>query len=161
MRRFDETVHWSIAGRKRYKRKMWIVFAILVVILIGCSVMFTFANYSWDPEQGFSPTADPKEPYQVALLVLGAVIAIAACVLTFVYCWFDIGKFYRTQKLYFASKQFRTIRSRVRKQDLTLVKNKTLKWYKKLGYINSQELREVKEKKKMLAKGKEKETAKN
>lgn len=147
-RQFDESVHYSIQGRKKYKRKLWIVFAILIVVLLLCSVMFFFGNVTWDPEAGFEPQANPEQPYQIALVVLGALISISALVGTFVYCWFDIGKFYRSQEAYWKSAKFKQDKAKALKCDLKKLDKKTLKWYKKLGYITSAERRNILEQQK-------------
>ncbi|MBQ0045723.1 MAG: hypothetical protein KBS35_02440 [Mycoplasma sp.] len=156
--KFDESVHYSIKGRKRYKRKLWLVFLLMVVILAGCSAMFYFSNYSWNPDEGFTPTVDPKEPYQIALTVLASVISAGALVGTFLYCWFDIGKFYKTQELYFKSPKFRENKAKALKVNMLKLDKKTLKWYKKLGYINAQERRDILEKQKSKKKPEEKTT---
>lgn len=144
---FDESVHYSIEGRKRYKRKLWLVFGIMVLILIGCAVLFYFGNVVWDPDAGFTPGPEIKYPYQIALVVLGALISVGALVGTFLYCWFDIGKFYRSQLAYFKTKKFRDNKAKALDRDLGKLDKKTLKWYKKLGYLTSQDIREIKEKK--------------
>lgn len=146
--KFDESVHYTIKNRKRYKAKLWIIFAIMIVILIGCSAMFTFGNYHWDPNEGFSPSADPKEPYQIALVVLASVISVGVLVGTFLYCWFDIGKFYRTQELYFKSNKFKENKAKALNGDITKLKKSTIKWYKKMGYLTSEEKRDILEKQK-------------
>lgn len=146
--KFDESVHYSIEGRKRYKRKLWLVFLIMVIILIGCSVMYYFANYSWDPDAGFAPTINPKEPYQIVLTVLASLISVGALVGTFLYCWFDIGKFYKTQEVYFKSSKFKENKAKALKANMLKIDKKTLKWYKKLGYLNVQEVRDILEKQK-------------
>lgn len=147
-RKFDESVHYSIKGRKRYKRKLLIVFAIMTLILLVAAVFFYFGNVTWDPNKDFSPVAEVKYPYQIALIVFGAIIATGACVWAFFYCWIDIGKFYRTQAVYFKSKKFKTNKARALKRDLVKLDKKTLKWYKKLGYLNGDEFREIIEKQK-------------
>lgn len=154
--KFDHTVHFSIDGRKRYRKKLILVFGLLVLILLCCSVMFYFGNAEWDPEEGFSPTANPDNWWQVLLVVAGAVISVAALLLTFLYCFFDIKKFYKTQEMYWKTPRFRQAKADALKQDLVALDSKTIKWYKKLGYINAQEKREIFEKKKQAAK-KEKE----
>ncbi len=110
--------------------------------------MFTFGNATWDPEAGFSPTADPKEGWQVALNVFAGLIAIAAMVGTFLYCFKQIKRFYNGQAEYFKTKMFRDHKTRALNKDLTKLDKKTLKWYKKLGYLNSDQLREINEQKK-------------
>lgn len=146
--KFDESVHYNIEGRKRYKRKMFLVLGILVLILLGCAAMFYFGNVKWDPNVGFEPAAYPTEPYQIALIVLGAVISVGALVGTFLYYWFDINKFYRTQLAYQQTDKFKKEKAKVLKQDLTKCSKSTIKWYKKLGYITAQEKRDILEKQK-------------
>lgn len=145
---FDESVHYSIKGRKRYKRKLLLVFVIMTLILLVCAVMFYFGNVTWDPNQDFQPIAQIEYAYQMVLIVLGAVLAAVACVGTFFYCWFDIGKFYKSQAAYFKTKKFKENKAKALDRDLVKLDKKTLKWYKKLGYLNGDEFREVIEKQK-------------
>lgn len=155
---YYDTVHYTIKGRKRFKTKMWLVFVALIIVLLGCSAMFYFGNYYWDPEAGFSPGANPREPYQIALIVLGAVISVGSLVGTFVYCWFAIKKFYDGQEIYFKSKKFKENKSKALSGNVYKLKKSTLKWYKKMGYITGQEKKDILEKKKLMEK---KETAKS
>ncbi|XQP55265.1 MAG: hypothetical protein ACOQNV_00640 [Mycoplasmoidaceae bacterium] len=141
--KFDESVHYTIKNRKRYKAKLWLVFVAMTIILVGCSAMFYFGNYSWDPEAGFSPGANPREPYQVALVVLASIISVGVLVGTFLFCWFDIGKFYKTQELYFKSNKFKENKAKALNGDITKLRKSTIKWYKKMGYITSDEKREI------------------
>lgn len=150
--KFDHTVHYSIQGRKRYKRKLFLVFALLVFVLLCCSAMFYFGNSEWDPDEGFSPTAHPDNWWQILLIAAGAVITVASLVLTFLYCFFDIKKFYLTQADYFKSPKFKQNKAAALKKDLTKLDKKTLNWYKKLGYIDSQQMREIREKQKTAEK---------
>lgn len=141
--KFDESVHYTIKNRKRYKAKLWLVFVAMTIILIGCSAMFYFGNYSWDPEAGFSPSASPKEPYQIVLVVLASILSVGVLVGTFLFCWFDIGKFYKTQELYFKSNKFKENKAKALNGDITKLKKSTIKWYKKMGYLTSDEKREI------------------
>lgn len=146
--KFDESVHYTIKNRKRYKAKLWLIIGAMVFVLLGCSAMFYFGNYYWDPNKGFAPGADPKEPYQIVLVVLASIISAAALVGAFLYCWFDIGKFYRTQELYFKSNKFRENKAKALNGDITKLKKSTIKWYKKMGYLTSQEKKDILEKQK-------------
>ena len=140
--KFNIEVHYSVKNRKRWKLKMWLIFMLLVVILLGCSAMFVFGSVEWDPTEGFSPgpTSDIKW-WQELLLVLGALIAIGCIVGYVFYCLKQIKGFYATQEAYFKSKEFKQNKAKAMKVDLKLLKAKDLKWYKKLGYINSSEFR--------------------
>lgn len=153
---FDITVHYDIKGRKRYKRKLWGVFGIMILILLGCAAMFYFANVTWDPEAGFSPEAHPEQPYQIALIVIASLLSVAAMVCTFLYCYFDIVKFYRTQMAYQKTPKFKEAKAKALKQDLVKLPKSTIKWYKKLGYITGQEKSEILSRKKY---GKKEKTA--
>lgn len=146
--KFDVSVHYDIKGRKRYKRKLWLVFGIMILILLACSAMFYFGNVTWDPETGFTPEAHPSQPYQIALIVLASLLSVGALVGTFLYCWFDINKFYRTQEVYQQTPKFKAAKEKARKQDLVKLPKATIKWYKKLGYISGQEKRDLLAKKK-------------
>lgn len=144
--KFDESVHYTIKNRKKYKAKLWFVFFVMVLILIGCSVMFTFSGYHWNPDDDFHPFVEPKELYQIILIVFASVIAVCAIVGTFVYCWFDISKFYKTQEIYFKSKKFEDNKSKALNGDITKLKPSTIKWYKKMGYLTSDEKKTILEK---------------
>ena len=147
-KKYDWTVHYDIKGRKKYKAKLWCVIGIMVIILCGCAALFTFGNVKWDPETGFSPGAQPDYAWQIVLNVAGGVIALAAMVLTTIYCFLSINRFYKGQAEYFKTKIFRDHKARALNKDLTKLNKKTLKWYKKLGYIDSAQMREILEKKK-------------
>lgn len=153
---FDHTVHYNINGRKRYKRKLFLIFGILVLILMVCSVMFYFGNCEWDPDEGFSPTANPDGVGQVILIVLASLISVGALVATCVYCFIDIRKFYITQAAYWKTPRFKQAKAEALKEDMMTISHKKLKWYKKLGYINAAEKKEILEKQKMAKKGTEK-----
>lgn len=154
-KKYDWTVHYDIAGRKRYKRRLWLVVTGMVLVLCVCAVLFYFGCATWDPEAGFSPAANPKEPWQILMVVLAALLSVGVMVGTTFYCYKSIDKFYRAQAEYFKTKIFRDHKARALNKDLTKLDKKTLKWYKKLGYLNSEELRDILEKQKT----KEKETA--
>ncbi len=147
--KFDESVHYTIKGRKRYKAKLWMVFMLMILVLLGCAAMFYFGNTTWDPEAGFTPVANPSEPYQVALIIIAAFLSVGAMVGTFLYCWFDIGKFYRSQMAYQKTKQFRDNKAKALNGNIYKLKTSTIKWYKKMGYITADEKRDILEKKKL------------
>ena len=153
---FDHTVHYNIMGRKRYKRKLWLIFGILVLVLMVCSVMFYFGNCEWDPDEGFSPTAHPDNVWQVILIVLASLISVGALVATTVYCIIDIRKFYITQEAYWKTPHFRQAKAKALSVDMMTISAKKLKWYKKLGYINASEKKDILEKQKLFKKGKDK-----
>lgn len=146
-RKFDETVHHSMKGRKRYKTKMWLIFVGLVLVLLACSAMFYFGNVTWNPDEGFEPAAHPEQPYQIALVVLASIISVGALVGTFVYCWFDINMFYKTQQEYQKSDLYKRNKAKALNGDVTKLSKKTLKWYKKIGYLTSDEIKKIKEEK--------------
>ncbi len=105
--------------------------------------MFTFGNYSWDPKAGFSPTASPKEPYQIILIILASFLSVGVLVGTFLFCWYDIGKFYKTQEIYFKSNKFKENKAKALNGDITRLKKSTIKWYKKMGYLTGEEKKEI------------------
>lgn len=140
---FDFTVHYTIEGRKRYKRKLWGVVGLLVLVLLACSAMFYFGNTTWDPEKGFEPVATPNTWWQILLVVLASVISFGAMVATFLYCFFDINKFYKSQAVYFKTNRFKENKAKALDRDMLKIDKKTLKWYKKMGYIDAQEKRDI------------------
>jgi len=132
---FDITVHYSIEGRKKFKAKMIIRFIILLIFLAGCAVMVMFGGWKWDPNAGFSPTTDPKEGYQYALIWVGSTLAILAIAGYVAWTLKTFKKFYDTQAEYFKTKDFKEKKEKALKSDPTKLNKATIKWYKKLGYI--------------------------
>lgn len=147
-KKYDWTVHYDIKGRKKYKARLWCVIILMILVLCGCAAMFTFGNVTWDPDSGFSPGAHPKEGWQIILNVAAALIAVGSMVGTTIFCYLSINRFYKGQAEYFKTKIFRDHKARALNKDLSKLNKKTLKWYKKLGYINSEQMREILENKK-------------
>ena len=139
--KFNIKVHYSVKNRKKWKIRMWLYFILMVLLLLGASALMMFGGYSWNPQEGFSPSASPSTTMEKLYLALGIVLAIGAIVGCFLICFVEIRGFYTTQKQYFQSKEFKDHKTKALDVDLKLLKKKDLKWYKKLGYINSSEFR--------------------
>ncbi|MCQ3907967.1 MAG: hypothetical protein MJ219_04665 [Mycoplasmoidaceae bacterium] len=61
------------------------------------------------------------------LIVLASIITIGALICTFLYCFFDIKKFYLTQAIYFKTPKFKQAKAEALKQDLVSLKKSTIK----------------------------------
>lgn len=150
MKKFDATIHMSLKKRKMWGHKMRLIFLGLIVILLLCSVCFTFGCVTWNPEEEPGPVANPQYWWQYLLIVIGALVAVGSIVAYVLYTYFEIKAFYTTQMIYFATPEFAKAKERALKIDLSLLKSKDLKWYKKMGFITSKEVSAAKEKQKKL-----------
>lgn len=129
---------------------MRLIFLGLIVILLLCSVCFTFGCVTWDPEVEPGPIARPEYWWQYLLIVIGAVGAVGSIVGFTIYAYFEIKRFYTSQIMYFATPEFAKAKENALKVDLALLKSKDLKWYKKMGYATSNDIKVAKERQKKL-----------
>jgi len=145
-------VHYSVRNRKHFKAKMWLITLGLLLILLGCAACFTFGTVTWDPDKGFEPGPSVQHPWQAGLIVVGAVISVAAIVGYFLICFYTFKGFYATQAEYWKSPDFKKAKAHACDMDLFKLNKKDLKWYKKMGYINADQLKVIMEEQKIWIK---------
>lgn len=147
MKPFDVKIHMSIEKRKAWGRKMLLLFGGLVLFLLLCSTLMFFGCVRWD-EQQQALVPDPKVWWQYLLLSLGGILAPGSVIAFTIYSYFEIKRFYVSQLAYQATPEYAKQKEKARKHNLEKMNPKDLKWYKKMGYITSAELANIKEKQK-------------
>jgi len=141
---FNINVHKSLKARKAWGWKMKLSFIVFLVILVLCSVMLYYGfNHKWDPETEPEPVIDPQTWWQWLLLVLGSIIAVAALVAYPLFVYNRTKAFYLSQADYWKTEEYKKQKEEALKVDLHTFKKSQLKWYKKMGYITTSEMKKV------------------